>query len=97
MAGKHSSARRWWWRATSTEAPAPPPAIEMVDARSLAAHRVTDVAFAAGKRRGGRYVANCGQEVLPASLIEPPRGQCPSCISIPSQRSPRAGAARGVR
>jgi len=87
MPGKHRRACRWRWRATSTQPPAAPAAIEMVDARSLAAHRVTDSALAAGKRGGGHYVATCGQEVLPASLTEPPRGTCRSCTPIPSQRS----------
>ncbi|MGH3799847.1 MAG: hypothetical protein ACRDTD_06900 [Pseudonocardiaceae bacterium] len=86
MAGKHRSVRRWR-RATSTEPPERLYAIEMVDARTGAAHLVTDQAVTAGRRSGGRYAAVCGQQVLGASLTEPPRGTCHSCISIPTQRS----------
>lgn len=42
------------------------------------AHLVTDDAVAAGHTHG-RYVACCGAEVLPASLITPDRGHCRSC------------------
>ena len=42
-------------------------------------HRVTDEAFAAGRRAGGRYIALCGAQVVPASLTAPARFQCPAC------------------
>lgn len=61
--------------------------IEMVDARTLTAHFLTDDALAAGRRPQGRYIALCGQDVVPASLIEAGRNRCPSCVSIPRQRS----------
>lgn len=51
----------------------------MTDARTGTGHRVTDHAFAAGRRAGGRYVAVCGLPVLPASLTAPARGHCPRC------------------
>jgi hypothetical protein len=62
-------------------------AVELVDARTLTAHLLTDAAIAAGRLAKSRYVALCGQDVLPASLVEPGRDRCPSCISISAQRS----------
>jgi hypothetical protein len=53
--------------------------IEITDRCTGVAHRVTDDAFAEGKRDGGSYVAICGAEVLPASLSAPPRSHCPAC------------------
>lgn len=60
-------------------ATAPLLTIEMVDRRTEVAHRVTDEAFAAGRRDGGCYRAICGVLVLPASLTAPARGHCPAC------------------
>lgn len=51
----------------------------MTDGRTGTGHRVTDQAFAAGRRAGGRYVAVCGLLVLPGSLTAPERGRCPTC------------------
>jgi hypothetical protein len=62
-------------------------AIEVVDARTLTAHFLTMDALAAGRLPKSRYIALCGQDVLPASLTEAGRSRCPSCVSIPSQRS----------
>lgn len=78
---KHRSARG---RATAT---APPRlyAIEMVDARTGAAHLVTDEAVAEGRRHGGLYAAVCGRQVLGASLTDPGTGRCRSCHPIPSR------------
>lgn len=45
--------------------------IEITDRCTGVAHRVTDDAFAEGKRAGGSYVALCGAQVLPASLCAP--------------------------
>lgn len=42
-------------------------------------HRVTDDAFAVGRRAGGRYIALCGAQVVPASLTAPARSHCPTC------------------
>ncbi|MGH3888954.1 MAG: hypothetical protein ACRDSZ_20760 [Pseudonocardiaceae bacterium] len=87
MAGKHRSigALRSWLladRQAQQATTARPAAIEMVDARTLATHLVTDEAVAAGRRGKGRYFALRGVEVLAASLTEPGRGRCPSCRSI---------------
>ncbi|MGH3889304.1 MAG: hypothetical protein ACRDSZ_22555 [Pseudonocardiaceae bacterium] len=70
--------------------------IEMVDSRTEVAHRVTDEAFAAGRRDGGRYRAMCGELVLPASLTAPARGYCPPCErgSAPTRKG---GGIRGGR
>jgi hypothetical protein len=62
-------------------------AIEVVDARTLTAHFLTLDALAAGRLPKGRYITLCGQNVLPASLTEPGRNRCLSCVSIPRQRS----------
>jgi hypothetical protein len=62
-------------------------AIEVVDARTLTAHFLTLDALAAGRLPKGRYITLCGQDVLPASLTEPGRNRCLTCVSIPRQRS----------
>ncbi|MGH3889817.1 MAG: hypothetical protein ACRDSZ_25180 [Pseudonocardiaceae bacterium] len=93
MAGRHRSIgalRSWLWagRQAQQVTTGRPAAIEMVDARTLAAHLVADEAVAVGRQRGkGRYFALCGVEVLAASLTEPPQRPCHSCAPIPSQRS----------
>jgi hypothetical protein len=51
----------------------------MTDGRTGMGHRVTDQAFAAGRRAGGCYLAICGMPVLPASLTAPARVHCPRC------------------
>jgi hypothetical protein len=68
--------------------------IELVDRCTEVAHRVTDEAFAAGRRDGGHYQATCGAEVLPASLTAPARSHCPACErnSTPPRKG---GGARG--
>jgi hypothetical protein len=60
--------------------------VEMVDARTLTAHLLTDAALAAGRHGEGRYVALCGADVLPASLTAPERAYCTSCVLVPEQR-----------
>jgi hypothetical protein len=59
--------------------PAPPLTVELVDGLTEVIHRVTDDAFAAGRRNGGCYRAVCGVFVLAASLTAPGRGHCPTC------------------
>lgn len=81
MAGRHRLLGRQVQHTTRHRA------TEVVDARTLTAHFLTDDAFVAGGRPKGHYIALCGQEVLPASLVEPGRSRCPSCAWIPSQRS----------
>lgn len=81
MAGRHSIKRK---RAERT---ARRRAAQVVDARTLRAHLLTPDALADGRHAAGRYIALCGQEILPASLAEPGNGRCPSCVSIPAQRS----------
>jgi hypothetical protein len=54
--------------------------VEMVDARTLQAHLLTDEALAAGRRGDGRYIALCGSDVLPASLAAAERGFCRRCV-----------------
>jgi len=81
MPGKH------WLKSLRAEHAARHRAVELVDARTLTAHLLTDAAIAAGQLAKGRYIALCGQDVLPASLAEPGRSRFPSCIWIPSQRS----------
>jgi hypothetical protein len=81
MAGKHRLRNRRVQHTTRHRA------VEVVDARTLTAHVLTMDALAAGRLPKGRYTALCGQDVLPACLTEPGRNRCPSCVSIPSQRS----------
>lgn len=73
-------------KSTAPHQCAPPKrAVELVDARTLTAHFLTTDALAAGRYAAGRYIALCGQEVVPACLVEPGRGRCASCVSIPTQ------------
>jgi hypothetical protein len=53
--------------------------VEFADGPTGIAHRLTREAFAAGRRAGGRYVALCGAQVLPARLTAPARSHCPAC------------------
>lgn len=52
--------------------------IELVDARTRVAHRVSSDELLAGRQRGD-YQALCGAQLLAASLTDPARGQCPGC------------------
>ncbi|MGH3889344.1 MAG: hypothetical protein ACRDSZ_22760 [Pseudonocardiaceae bacterium] len=81
MTGKHSLKGRRVQRTSRHRA------VEVVDVRTLTAHFLTMDALAAGRLPKGRYVALCGQDVLPASLTEPGSRRCSSCVSIPTQRS----------
>jgi len=81
MAGRHRLRGRRVQRTTRHHA------VEVVDARTLTAHFLTEDALAAGRRLKGRYITICGQDVLPASLTESGRSRCPSCVSTSSQRS----------
>lgn len=81
MAGRHRLTGR------RVQHAAPHRAIEVVDARTRTTHALTDEALAAGRLPQGRYIALCGQDVLPAGLTEPGSSRCPSCAWIPRQRS----------
>lgn len=79
---KHNKAERTAYRR----------AAEVVDAHTLTVHFMTNDALAAGQHPGGRYIALCGEDVLPASLGEPGRERCGSCVArrtvtVPAQRS----------
>jgi hypothetical protein len=87
MAGRH--------RATSRRASSPAPlqrAIDMTDGPTGVTHRITDDGLAAVYRAEGRYPAMCGAVVQPASLTDPGRSRCTSCVPVPAQRS---GPSRG--
>lgn len=86
MPGKHTLKRKKAERAEYRRA------AEVVDVRTLRAHLLTLDALAEGQYAAGRYVALCGQDVLPASLVEPGRERCASClahraVTVPIQRS----------
>jgi hypothetical protein len=91
MAGRHRTTGR---RANS---PAPPqPAIKMIDMTdgpTGVTHRVTDDSMTAIHRAEGRYPAVCGVMVQSASLTDPGRSRCTSCMPVPAQRS---GHSRGA-
>jgi len=53
--------------------------IAFTDGPSGVEHRVTDEAFATGRRAGGCYIALCGAQVVPARLTAPARFPCPVC------------------
>lgn len=60
---------------------------EVVDA-SLTAHTVPEEACVVG-RSEGRYVAICGEKILPAALVAKQARYCSLCIPIPAQRFAR--------
>lgn len=67
----------------SPEATIPAPrraGIELVDARTRVAHRVSPDGLLAGRQRG-HYQALCGARLLAASLTDPGRRPCPECAS----------------
>ncbi|MGH3697818.1 MAG: hypothetical protein ACRDRX_28205 [Pseudonocardiaceae bacterium] len=76
MAGRHGKRRD-----ARARIPAPrKPGIEMVDARTRVAHRVSPDALLAGRARGD-YRALCGARLVAASLTDPGRGRCAGCAS----------------
>lgn len=78
LAAEHRSARRVG-RLSRDRGPARPRPIAITDARTGAAHLVTDAAAARGRLRG-RYEAICGARVLAASLTAPATaGMCRCC------------------
>jgi hypothetical protein len=52
--------------------------IELVDARTRVAHRVSPDGLLAGRQRGD-YQALCGARLVAASLTDPGRRRCPGC------------------
>jgi hypothetical protein len=61
--------------------------IEMVDTAGTA-HFLTIDAAADGRPRG-RYVAMCGEDVLPAALVARESRYCKLCAPIPTQERSR--------
>jgi hypothetical protein len=69
-------------RAASTTVPARRrPNIELVDASTQVAHRVTSEQLVLGCRTDGSCTALCGVRVLAASLTDPGRRRCSACLS----------------
>lgn len=68
-----------WYRSSKIANTSPRcPGIELVDALSRVAHRVTSDELLAG-RLAGNYQALCGARLLSASLTDPGRGRCAEC------------------
>jgi hypothetical protein len=84
MAGRHRLKGR---RQQVPQHGVPHRAIEVVDARTLLGHFLTVDAFAAGRLPDGRYIALCGEDLLPACLVEPGTGRCTDCVAVPRQRA----------
>lgn len=72
--GKHRAGRPAWHLIAARRR-----TIDVVDAATHTAHRLTQAALAAGRRGKGRYVALCGMEVRPASLTVSERDYCGPC------------------
>jgi hypothetical protein len=94
MGGKAKHSRSSLWERLTRRRPRlalrPPAPLERVDPRTGITHLVTPDAAAAGRVRGGRYLALCGAEVIPAGMTEPGRGHCETCrTAIPTQRTVR--------
>ncbi len=68
------------WRRTGPPASPSPrrPGIELVDALTRVAHRVTSHELIAG-RLAGHYQALCGARLVAASLTDPGLRSCPEC------------------
>lgn len=81
MADRHTVRARRAERATWHRS------VEVVDARTLTVHLLTAEALAAGRHPTGRYIALCGQDVVPVSLAEIEPSPCPACVLIPTQRT----------
>lgn len=77
MAGRHSK-RGARTRIARVIAVPRRPGIEVVDALTSVAHRVSSAALLAGSR-SGQYQALCGTRLLSASLTDPGRGRCAAC------------------
>lgn len=79
-----------WERLTQRQATAPRVrTIAWVDLRTNLTHLLTPDAAAAGRVPGGRYIALCGLEMIPAAMTDPGHGHCQLChdAAIPTQRS----------
>ncbi|MGH3769094.1 MAG: hypothetical protein ACRDTX_28745 [Pseudonocardiaceae bacterium] len=59
--------------------------MQMVDARTGVEHQLTPDALAVGRKPTGRYIALCGDDVIPAALIASPDRLCPACIRLPAR------------
>ncbi|MGH3550069.1 MAG: hypothetical protein ACRDQU_18555 [Pseudonocardiaceae bacterium] len=78
MAGRHSK------QPQNRRTPRAGHTVDMVDARTGTAHRLTPDAAADGLPRG-RYSALCGEDVVPAALVAREARFCRLCV--PAQRS----------
>lgn len=87
MSGRHRLKRR---QAVCT-VPRRRRTVEVVDVHTFTIHFLTMDALAAGRHPKGRYIALCGQDVLPAGMTEPGHTRCPSCVSIPPRERGRDG------
>lgn len=102
MANHRASAPdRSWWRTVGARLRYPPtapvpgprlPSIELVDARTRVAHRVSPDLMRAGRAQG-EYEALCGVRLLVASLSDPGRGRCEPCRE---QTAPPAAGGRAA-
>lgn len=79
--GRHSTAKH-------RNPQAPRRTVQIPDARDRRVHLLTSDALAEGRRPQGRYLALCGEEVLPAALVDSGQDRCSPCWSktIPGQR-----------
>lgn len=75
MVGKH---RRQPHAAHSHVAAHRPRLVGITDARTHTEHLVSEVTLAA-RRHAGQFLAQCGAEVLAASLTAPGRAYCREC------------------
>ncbi|MGH3999071.1 MAG: hypothetical protein ACRDTJ_16630 [Pseudonocardiaceae bacterium] len=69
------------------------PGVELVDARTRVAHRVTPEELLTGRQRGN-YLALCGVRFLAASLVDPGRGRGAECCR--EQAAPTVSSGRPV-
>lgn len=75
--------QRWGRRHSAQPVPIPsqrPSGMDLVDAHSRIAHRISHEAMLEGRLTGVCH-ALCGARVLAASLTDPGRGQCRRCRS----------------
>ncbi len=89
--GKSRHSRPNLWERLTRRQPNPGvrATVAWVDLRTGVTHLLTPDAAAAGRVKGGRYIALCGAEVIPAGETEPGSEDCQPCYAaaIPAQRS----------
>lgn len=90
MPGKHTLKRKRSERADYRRT------VQVVDAHTFTAHFLTPDALADSRHAAGCYIALCGQDVLPACLVELGRSRCPACLSRQAAKFNPCSMVKGI-